>query len=83
MFELNQIFINEYPPEAADWCNESGEYHIERIEDDTNGSARYQIIENKKPTEEELADIALAQATSIEARLAAMEDALAEMMEAV
>ena len=54
-FELSQIFIGEYPPEAAQWCNDSGTYHIEEIEAH-DGHRRFQIVENPQPTPEELAE---------------------------
>lgn len=54
-FELSQIFIGEYPPEAAQWCNDSGTYHIEEIEAH-DGHRRFQIVENPQPTSEELAE---------------------------
>lgn len=53
-FELNQIFEGSYPPEAADWCNDGGLYHIEEIEA-VNGARRFQIVENPEETEEEKA----------------------------
>ena len=53
-FELNQIFEGTYSTEAADWCNESGLYHIEEIES-INGIRRFQIVENAAETEEEKA----------------------------
>lgn len=42
-FYVGQIFINEYPPEAAIWCNETGENYIAEIEPDELGRTRYQI----------------------------------------
>ncbi len=31
-FEIGQIFEGEYPPEAAEWCNNRGDCYIEEIE---------------------------------------------------
>ena len=92
-FEIGQIFEGEYPPEAADWCNENNAY-IEEIEPvtklvdeefllveaeyDEMGELiseaqydtkqvearvrRFQIVAIPEPTEQELAEQALAQA---------------------
>jgi len=54
-FELSQIFTGEYPPEAAEWCNNSGTYHIEEIAPE-NSQRRFQIVENPQPTSEEQAE---------------------------
>lgn len=54
-FGLWQIFIGEYPTEAAKWCNDSGTYYIKEIAPE-NGHRRFQIVENPKPTPEELAE---------------------------
>lgn len=54
-FTSNQIFIGEYPPEAAEWCNNSGMYYIKELAPE-NGHRRFQIIETPKPTPEELAE---------------------------
>lgn len=59
-FELNQIFENVYPPEAALWCNENNAY-IEEIECE-NGRRRFQIVAIPEPTAEEVATQELAQA---------------------
>lgn len=44
-FQENQVFTEMYPPEAAEWCNEGGLYHIEEIEPE-NGVRRFQIVAN-------------------------------------
>ena len=54
-YELNQTFTGTYPPEAAQWCNESGLYHIEEIES-VDGVRQFQIVENPTETEEEKAE---------------------------
>lgn len=51
-FNIGQIFEDDYPPEAAEWCNTRGDVHIEEIE--LKGETRrFQIVENPKPTPEE------------------------------
>lgn len=52
-FEIGQIFENEYPPEAAEWCNESGKAYIEQIEP-ANDVRRFQIIAIPTPSLDEL-----------------------------
>lgn len=59
-FELNQIFENTYPPEAACWCNNNNAF-IEEIEA-LNGVRRFQVKAIPEPTPEELEAQALAQA---------------------
>ncbi len=54
-FELSQIFVGEYPPEAAEWCNQNGTCHIEEIAPE-NSQRCFQIVENPQPTSEELAE---------------------------
>ena len=54
-FEPSQIFVDEYPPEAAEWCNNSGMYYIKEIAPE-NGHRRFQIVENPQPTPEELVE---------------------------
>ena len=56
-FYIGQIFENEYPPEAASFCNNSQDSdnpccikEIEQIEE----IKRFQIVANDKPTELEL-----------------------------
>ena len=43
MFELNQIFVDAYPPEAAVYCNQNA-YVIKEIEE-RDGKRRFQIQE--------------------------------------
>lgn len=56
-FYINQIFENEYPPEAANFCNSSqgGETpcYIKEIEP-LDGKRRFQIVPNEQPTEHEI-----------------------------
>lgn len=54
-FELSQIFIGEYPPEAAEWCNQNGDCYITEIEAAADGARRFQIVAIPEPTPEELA----------------------------
>ena len=42
-FFIGQVFIGEYPPEAAEWCNERHDCHIDVI-----GDGDYKIIENSE-----------------------------------
>lgn len=58
-FELNQIFENTYPPEAACWCNKNGAFIQESRQD---GKRIFQIVAIPEPTPEELEARALAQA---------------------
>ncbi len=55
-FSEGEIFTNEYPPQAAVWCNEGGTHHIEEIEPDEDGNRRFQIVKNPEPTAEEIAE---------------------------
>lgn len=45
MYQIGDIFIDEYPLEAAEWCNEQGTVHIEEIAPD-EGHRRFQIVAN-------------------------------------
>lgn len=45
MYQVGDIFIDEYPIEAAEWCNEQGIAHIEEI-DSVEGHRRFQIVAN-------------------------------------
>ena len=49
-YNENDIFYEdtEYS-QRADWCNNSGKYHIEEIEPDENGR-RFKIVRNPEPT---------------------------------
>lgn len=51
-FYIGQIFEGEYPPEAADWCNERQDAYINRIED-LNEVIRWQITAIPQPTAED------------------------------
>lgn len=57
MYEINQIFEDSYPPEAAYWCNNKGNCFIKEI-DPLNGHKRFQITEIVK-TQEQLEEEAL------------------------
>ena len=50
-YYIGQIFIKEYPPEAAEWCN-TGHGYIDEIEP-LDGVARWQIFAIPEPTPEE------------------------------
>lgn len=50
-FEIGQIFEKEYPPEAAEWCNENKSF-IQEIEPVDN-VRRFQIVAIPEPTQEE------------------------------
>lgn len=56
-YYLGQIFEKAYPPEAADFCNNSqgtdNPCYIEEIES-LDGHRRFQIVANPQPTEEEI-----------------------------
>ena len=56
-FYIGQIFIDEYPPEAADFCNHSQDglnpCYIREINSE-NGHSRYQIIRNDIMSEKEI-----------------------------
>lgn len=59
-FEIGQIFEEKYPPEAALWCGKNNAF-IEEIEK-VNGKRRFKIVAIPEPTQEELAEQALAKA---------------------
>lgn len=79
-FAPNDIFADDYPPEAAQWCNDSGAHHIEEIEA-LDGHRRFQIVENPQPTAEKIAEREAAQrAAEAEAqRVPDLEAAVAEL----
>ena len=60
-YTIGQIFLNTYPPEAAIWCNNQGNCHIEETEPlteqtqegETIITKRYEIKANPVPTTEE------------------------------
>lgn len=52
-FYVGQIFECEYPPEAAEWCNNRGDCHITELE--SSGDFRlFEIVENPQPDAAEL-----------------------------
>ena len=53
-FYPGQIFENEYPEEAAEFCNNSGKYFIEEIEPLDDGTRRFEIKEIPAPDLEEV-----------------------------
>lgn len=57
---IGQIFSEEYPPTAAQWCNDNKAF----IKEDSpvEGVRRFRIIAIPEPTPEELAEQALEQA---------------------
>lgn len=61
-FYVGQIFENMYPPEAAVWCNESGNAYIDEIEPTATGVRRFKIVAIPEPTPEEIQAQQLAQA---------------------
>lgn len=50
---IGQIFENEYPTEAAAWCNENNAF-IEEIKP-RDGIRRFQVVAVPEPTDDELA----------------------------
>lgn len=64
-FYANQIFEGTYPAEAAVWCNQKGNCHIEEISLSETGARRFQIVENISPTQEALSAIARAKRNSL------------------
>lgn len=89
-YTVGHIFEGIYPPEAARWCDEGQQFHIEEIESvltktdpmtgDTVPVRRFMIVENQpqpEPTPEEIA--ALENADMIDA----MPDAVADLSEQV
>ena len=49
---INQIFLDDYEPEVAQWCNEQGNCYISEIEAQ-DGHRRFQIVAVPEPTAEE------------------------------
>ena len=89
-YTVGHIFEDIYPPEAARWCDEGQQFHIEEIEsvvmkiDPMTGMTvpvrRFKIVENQpqpEPTPEEIA--ALENADMIDA----LPDAVADLSEQV
>ena len=79
-FEPSQIFVGDYPPEAARWCNDDGAHHIEEIEA-LDGHRRFQIVETPQPTSEELAAVEARRKEELAeaARVPDLEAAVAEL----
>lgn len=80
-FEPSQIFVDEYPPEAAEWCNQNGDCYITEIEAAADGSRRFQIVAIPESTPEELAEQERfrKQAEAEAARVPDLEAAVAEL----
>lgn len=53
-FYIGQIFEEDYPPEAAVWCNSHGDRYITELEKDGD-KRRFQIVAVPEPTTEEIA----------------------------
>ena len=56
-FTPGQVFVGEYPPEAAMWCNENRAY-IEELEKTAEGERQFRIVAIPEPTIEEKIDSA-------------------------
>ena len=54
-FVYGQIFVSEYPPTAAMWCNENRAY-IEEIEKTVEGERQFRIVAIPEPSIEEKID---------------------------
>lgn len=52
-FQINQIFESNYPPEAADWCNQQDNCSIQEI-DPADGIRRFQIVSDAVPSLDEV-----------------------------
>lgn len=80
-FELSQIFVGEYPPEAAEWCNRRGGCCITEIDAAADGTRRFQITAIPEPTPEELTEQERLrkQAEAEAARVPDLEAAVAEL----
>ena len=53
-FQINETFVDIYPPQAADWCDENG-CHIEELDPNEEGKRVFKIVKNPEPTAEEIA----------------------------
>ena len=53
-FQINETFVDTYPPQAADWCDEN-ECHIEELAPNEEGKRVFKIVKNPEPTAEEIA----------------------------
>ena len=81
MFELNQIFLNEYPAEAVEWCYASGEYCIYEIERTAKGERQFQIQRPPAPSESILQQQMQLKAEA--QRVPDLEDATVELLRSV
>ncbi len=52
-FYIGQTFMDEYPFEAAVWCNENMECFIDEV-DSVNGKRVFEIKQIPEPTDEQL-----------------------------
>ena len=59
-FNIGQIFEGEYPPEAADWCNNRADCFIDEIES-VNYVRRFQIKVVPVPDAEELKQLEISE----------------------
>lgn len=78
MYKEGMVFEENYPPEVAEWCNESGTHHIEEIEPDGD-VRRFKIVANNAwvPTAEESIGILQAKLKATDYISAKAVDALA------
>ena len=53
-FQINETFIDLYPPQAAEWCDEN-DCRIEELELNEEGKRVFKIVKNPEPTAEEIA----------------------------
>lgn len=53
-FQINETFVDTYPPQAAEWCDENG-CHIEELDPNEEGKRVFKIVKNPEPTAEEIA----------------------------
>lgn len=54
-FKEGEVFIEEYPPQLADWCDEN-DCRIEELELNEEGKRVFKIVKNPEPTAEEIAE---------------------------
>lgn len=64
-FQINETFVDTYPPQAADWCDENG-CHIEELDPNEEGKRVFKIVKNPEPTAEERKEQFLKQFFKIE-----------------
>lgn len=77
IFSVGTEIVDAYSA-AAEWCNEN-DAHIEELESE-DGVRRFRIVRNEVPSEEDILVTVIESQTSVEARLAALEDAFAELV---